>query len=422
MGSSPVLAGMLRWLSDRPLLRLFRGVFAVYLFMLVLLPSGSLFGVNVKVLSFLLLLPVAVQVSFARGQMSLARLVRLLSIPAVLLLWVFVALLYGFELTDALAQYKDLLVTMITCWFAAVLCDDDQVDTLFLLRCAVYAEVSASALKILLLIYAFARGIPLSTVIDLIHTIFGVQLMAFDFESALGRVQFISDNLIPIAIFAILCYRQVLGIRGGRALLMIFALTVSDLFSFSRYLWVFTVAALLLGLIVGKKDRFQLVLIGILTVLAIASLPFLIVVIELRFSSTVVTSSDIERIAQVAALRVFIADAPWFGHGLGSYTHRVIRSVEAPYSYEAQLLALFGQVGLAGVAYLSVLTMSYFRRLWPSSERSGVRRAGLMLLLLGWIAGGFFNPSVISSAASVSYCAIFAMAALKDKGSHSLPA
>ena len=421
MESTPVLGGLLSWLSGRPLLRLFRGVLAVYLFMLVLLPSGSLLGVNVKVLCFLLLLPLAVQVAFARGQMTVTRLVRLLSIPAILLLWVFVSLLYGFEVTDALAQYKDLLVTMITCWFAAVLCENDQMGTLFLLRSTVYAEVTASVLKLLLLGFAFARGIPVSALIELIHTIFKVQLMAFDFETALGRVQFISDNLIPIAIFAILCYRQVLGLRGGRALLMIFVLTLSDLFCFSRYLWVFTLLALVLGLLLGRKDRFQLALLSILAVLTLVSLPFLIVVIGLRFSTTVVNSSDADRIAQVAALRVFIADAPWVGHGLGSYTPRVIRSLEAPYSYEAQLLALFGQIGLVGVTYLSLLTISYFRRLWPNKERSGPRRAGLLLLLLGWFAGGFLNPSVISSAASVSYCAIFAMAALNDGALATLP-
>jgi hypothetical protein len=41
----------------------------------------------------------------------------------------------------------------------------------------------------------------------------------------------------------------------------------------------------------------------------------------------------------------------------------------------------------------------------------------LLLLLLAWIAGGFFNPSVISSAAAVSYAAIYAMAGLNgDRG------
>ena len=402
-------------LADRPLMRTFRALIALYLFMLVLLPSGSVLGINVKVLCFTLLLPVAFQVALARRQITAYRLVGLLSVPLICLLWTFVSQIYGFEARESMAQYKDLMVTICTCWFAAVLCGDDQREILFLLRWVVYAEIVTSGFKLLLLAYAFARGIPVSQLLDVISRVFGVQLMAYDFESMLGRVQFISDNLLPLCLFALLCYRKLLGLRAGRTVLILGVLLVSDLFSFSRYLWVFTAAALLCGLVVGEKDRLQAILVSLLAVLTLATLPFLIVIISLRFSATVVTSSDADRIQQVAALRSFIADAPWFGHGLGSYTHRVIRSLNAPYSYEAQLLALFGQIGIVGVSLLLLLVIVYFRRLWPDERRSGLRRAGLLLLLLGWLAGGFFNPSVISSAASVSYAAIFAMAALHDR-------
>jgi hypothetical protein len=120
-------------------------------------------------------------------------------------------------------------------------------------------------------------------------------------------------------------------------------------------------------------------------------------------------------VAQVAALKSFIADAPWFGHGLGTYSHLVWRSLDAPYVYEAQLLALFGQVGIVGVFLLVVLMMSYFRWFRPNGQRSVMLSAGLFLLLVGWLAGGFLNPSVISSAASVSYAAIFAIESLHQR-------
>jgi hypothetical protein len=212
-----------------------------------------------------------------------------------------------------------------------------------------------------------------------------------------------------------------LRIGAGRALMMLFVLLVSDLFSFSRYLWIFTVLAILCGLALGTKDLFQVSLLTILSVTIIAGLPLLSTVVSLRFSTTVVTSSDAERTAQVTALRDFIEEAPWFGHGLGSYTTRVIRSETAPYSYEAQLLALLGQIGIVGVALLALLTTYYLRNLWPARDRSVLRSGGLLLLLLAWIAGGFFNPSVISSAAAVSYAAIYAMAGLNgDRGSQDL--
>jgi len=414
MESPRLGAFLLRWLSHRPLLPLFRGLMVVYVFMLVVLPSGSILGVNVKVPCFLLLLFLAAQVSFARG-MTVARLVKLLTVPAILLLWAFLSQLYGFDPRLALGQFSDIMITICTCWFASVLCGQDQGETLSLLRWIIYAEICASSLKIAMLLYAFVRGIPVSVLLDWIRIIFGVQLMGYDFESAFGRFELISDNVIPVCIFALLCYRNLLSKRSGRTLLMLLVLVVSALFSFSRFLWAHTVMALVLGLLLGKKDRFQAILVAILTVLTVVSLPFLIVVISLRFSPVVVSESNADRVTQVAALRDFVADAPWFGHGLGSYTHRVLRSLDAPFVYEAQLLALFGQVGIVGVVFLVVLMMSYFRWFWPNNQRSGMRSGGLFLLLLGWLAGGFLNPSVISSAASVSYAAIFAMVALHER-------
>ena len=414
-GLHDLLSFALDYLSRRPMVQFLRVTLIVYVLMLVVLPSGTILGINVKLPCFLLLIPLTLQVSFARGQMTVARLVRLLSVPAVLLLWAFLSQLYGYDSRLALLQFIDIMVTMSTCWFAAVLCNRDQGETLLLLRWIVYAEVCASSLKIAMLLYAFIRGIPVTAMLDWIQSIFGVQLMGYDFESAFGRFEFVSDNIIPICIFALLCYRNLLSKHTARTLLMIALMVISSLFSFSRFLWAHTVMALVLGLLLGKKDRFQAILVGILSALTAFSLPFIIVVVSLRFSTSVVTDSDADRIQQVAALKNFITDAPWFGHGLGTYSHLVWRSLDAPYVYEAQLLALFGQVGIVGVFLLVVLMMSYFRWFRPNGQRSVMLSIGLFLLLVGWLAGGFLNPWVISSAASVSYVAIFALETLHQR-------
>lgn len=373
--------------------------------MLVLLPSGSIFGLNVKVITFVLLLPVAAQTSFALGQLTLGRLVLMLSVLVILILWSLESQIYGFDSAQAAAQFKDLFVTVCTCWFGAVLCDTGLESSTFLLRAILFSEVFASTIKIAMLSYAFSHGIPVSTLIGWIHSIFGVQLMPFDFEMAFGRIQFISDNLIPVCMFAVLAFRTRLKLNAKQALFALTMLTLSDIFCFSRYLWVFSAMAIVLGLVVGKWDRFQAGFLALITAAVLAALPFVVTIVLLRFSSAVVSTSDADRVQQIVALRSFFSEAPWFGHGLGSYSHRVIRSPEAPYSYEAQLLALLGQVGLAGVALLIALLSRYYRRAAHLAKES----VALLLLLAGWLAGGLFNPSVISSAASVSYVAILAM-------------
>ena len=392
---------------------LFRRLTATYILMLVLLPSGSIFGVNVKLIWFFLLLPVTVRFFFVQRQATRFRLALLFGVPGMLFCWLLLSQVYGFQPIYAFYQYKDLITTILSCWFAALFCAEGQAETIYFIRVVVFSETAASLLKVFLLVYAFVRGIPVTEVVELIKHVFGVSLMTMDFESMLGRVQFMSDGVIPICIFALLRYRKELRLHAAGTIVMLLLLLTSDFFSFSRYFWGYTVLAVVLGLLFGRKDFFQLSLITILSVVTLISLPVLTTVIELRFSTTLAGGSDDARVVQVAALKDFFSTSPVFGHGLGSYTTRVIRNEDAPYTYEDQLLALAGQVGIVGLAFLSSLTLYYFRDLWPHHGRGWMQSFALGMLLLGWICAGFFNPELISSAASVSYAAIAAMAGLQ---------
>jgi hypothetical protein len=294
----------------------------------------------------------------------------------------------------------------------ALLCAEGPSEAVFFVRAVILSEVAASLVKGVLLTYALVTGVPVTQVVLWLKSVFGVSLMTMDFESMLGRIQFVSDGLIPICIFAILFLRKRLNFGVKSAIGMLVLLLLSDFFAFSRYFWAFTAVAFVLGLLLGQKDRFQLALIAILSITVLASLPILTTAISLRFSSTVVDSSDQDRAEQTPALEDFFTSAPIFGHGLGSYTRKVIRSDEAPYSYEVQLLAMAGQIGLVGLLALAILGGYYFRGLWPGHGVGLMQSMGLIAILAIWIAGGLVNPELISSAASVSYAAIFAMGRL----------
>lgn len=389
--------------------RLFRYCLGIYIYMLVLLPSGSILGFNVKIVWFFALLPGAFLLYFGRGRATLSRTLLLLLIPAIMLFWFLLAQWNGFELASSLAHYKDLIVTICSCWFAALLCAEGYDESIRFLHTVIRAEVAASLLKVLLLAYALLRGVSVTEVSLWIKNIFGVSLMTYDFESTLGRIQFISDGIIPICIFAILCFRQRLRIGSALAHGMLLLLLASDFFAFSRYLWVFTVLAIVLGLLLGERSLFQVTVMVGVGLVTLVCLPLLVTVISLRFSSTVVDSSDQDRVQQVTALKDFWASEPVIGHGLGSYTRRVIRKDDAPYSYEMQLLALCGQIGVLGMVGMTALGLYYFRSLWPWKRLGAMHGLGLSLLLSAWIGSGVVNPAIISSAASVSYAAIFAI-------------
>jgi hypothetical protein len=114
----------------------------------------------------------------------------------------------------------------------------------------------------------------------------------------------------------------------------------------------------------------------------------------LRFSNRFADSSDIERTIQKNVLKRFFIEAPVFGHGLGSYSTQSIRSFEFPYSYELHVLALFGQVGILGI----VLFTCSSSKLLPKSVLIQARRAKLSdisgILLICFLASGFFNPAI----------------------------
>ena len=132
-------------------------------------------------------------------------------------------------------------------------------------------------------------------------------------------------------------------------------------------------------------------------------------VVTLRFSSNVADSSDIARVLQNRALVEFFFDAPFFGHGLENYSTQIIRSIDLPYSYESQVLALCGQVSIGGILLFVFLLLNYYRKSISVERGNYIYQFSVLLLLIDFIAAGFFNPYLLSSTAAASLGMIFAL-------------
>ena len=289
----------------------------------------------------------------------------LLAVPAALLFWLLLAQGNGFEPSSSFGEIKDILVTICTCWFAALLCTESKDETIYFLLTVVRAEIAACLLKGSLLTYAIVRGVPVTEIAQWIKGVFGVDLMTYDFESMLGRIQFHSDGLIPICIFVILCFRKRLGIGVSAAVGMLLLLLISDFFAFSRYLWVFTVLAVVLGLLLGKKDRFQFDSAfhqrSDCVCVPATSCDDRLVALFIGCGGFVGSRIAFSR---VPALHEFWESAPIMGHGLGSYTRRVIRSDDSPYSCTRfNCWRLPGKIGIVGILLFASLGTYYFRGL-----------------------------------------------------------
>ena len=247
----------LRWQSLLSTLdSFFDPLLAIFIFLAILLP-GSPHGINVKYPLYAVLIPLAFLRCFERGLATPRHLIAMLGILTSLSFWIIVALFHHFETPSIIRQFTDILLTIMVCWFVRLAWLGDTESCLRFLRLVVNASLATAAAKLGLIIYALLRGIPIVEMVLQVDSLFGVELMTMNLGDLLGRFQLIADELIPICIFIVLRYRDRLNFSSWRASLTILILIISVLFSFSRYFWVFTLITFIMGLLMGKRDRFQ---------------------------------------------------------------------------------------------------------------------------------------------------------------------
>ena len=389
--------------------RIFAVVFVVYIISLIVLPTGNVLGVNVKLLLFLALMPPALDRCLRQEPSSAA---WLLAIPTLFSFWVLLGLLNSFPLSLVLAEYKDLITTLAGSWLIALFIAQSEARTIRFLRLVVYCVAAIGAVKIAILYYSFTSGVSVAEIIRGISRAFGVELVTLDFGD-FGRVEFISDGLIPLCLFAVVGLRVELGLRRVTMLLLLAVSVFSAVLTFSRYLWVFSTLAICMGLVSARKEPIHLLFLAVAATVTAMFYDLLYAMISFRFSDSHTDDSDFARNEQKSALATFFEEAPVFGHGLGSYTPQVIRSETLPYSYENQLLALAGQIGIVGLLLLSGLLLAYYRKLIATRHHSLTYKSTVMALLLTWILGGLLNPGLISSTAAVSYGFLWALGGLR---------
>lgn len=397
--------------------RAYDRLLAIFIFVTIFLPAGSMYGFNFKYPLYLLLLPSSLIVLFHRKRATRLHLMLMVLVPAMLAIWIGIGLIYGFDLPGILRQFTDILLTLLLCWLAALYFGDSENQRVRFLRLVVNASVASALMKIGLIAYALLRGIPIAEMVLWIDKVFSVDLMTMNLGNLLGRVQFMSDEIIPLCLFIVLRHRDRLGFSNFRASISTLLLILSVIISFSRYFWIFAAAAVLLGLLLGRRDRFKVLLLSIIGGSVLASLPALVSLYQLRFSSTVAGESDLERAEQISPLKSLFFDAPFFGHGLGSFNPVLLRSeiIVSRYSYEVQLLALPGQLGMIGVGLLCLLLVFYFRRLFWRSVLTVPDRLALLALLLLWLAAGLTNPLLFHPVSGVNYASLTALCLISSK-------
>jgi hypothetical protein len=377
-------------------------LFQTMLLIAVCLPSGSIFGVNVKVPVFALLcLSLLLYLAtHSSNWLTSSDFVALASVGAALCCWGLIAIFRGeSETLQIFLQLKDIASTVILAWFCLFFVRQKLLRPEQVIAPIVCGIVALAFLKLALI--AVTVGAKVSP-IDILSNVFGEDsLVGGSMAFGLTRIEFSSDILGAFVLFVVLC-PTVSGIRMRRVPVTIVTgiLLASALLAYARYIWFLDGFAIVAALIV--EHRIKLLFLALLTLVPLASVYYeaLQPLVEARFFSDQVSDSDLIRVEQSKALLDEIKLQPLIGKGLGTHANGVIRNSANRYSYELQWLSLLMQFGAIGV--LGILTL-IFVSAQDLLKTHHPAKPWLILLFALWLLSGWTNPHLTSSFAGATF-------------------
>lgn len=378
---------------------------AFFIYASIVLPTGSIFGVNIKILSMLIFfLGLLV---YKKDYVLTSVLVKMSPFIVFIILEIFYSLVFlNYDDSYLVSQSKDIFVFFLMFYvcviYAKKICGYER-----LLDIIIKAAFLVGVMKIVILMYSFASGVPVSYIIRAMGKMFGTSIMSFDVESSsISRINFTSDSILFICIF----YLFMKIFRGGVRKIDYFFLLVicfSALLTMSRFQWAACAFSSLAAMLINLKKKKSFLILCFFSIISLVSLslPSVQEMIKTRFDERIVSSSDIERNLQRDAIYIAIEKAPVMGSGVGYYIPTMIRSTTAKYSYELQIQALVMQFGIIG----TLVIMSFILiPLFDSSRRMSIITWGSFIsVIIIWISGAFFNPVLFSSSAGASMAAIY---------------
>lgn len=374
----------------------------VLLMIAVCLPTGSIFGLNVKIPAFALFsLALALYVvSRSSKWITADEFIFLALFTAGLAFWGLVAVYRGqSETSQIFLQLKDIASTVILAWLCLFFLRRSLIRPEGVIKPVVCGIVALAVMKIALIAITLALKV---NPIQLLGNVFGDDaLVGGSIAFGLSRIEFSSDILGSFVLFALLC-PSVSGIRFRRITIGLFALVLlaSGLLAFARYIWFLEGFAIFAATII--EGRIKLLAFAILGLAGVAYAYFeeLQPVFEARFFSDQVSDSDLIRMEQSKALLNAIETRPLIGKGLGAHVNAVIRNSENPYSYELQWLSLTMQFGFAGIVAILLMIAASARDLLASHHRA---KPWLLVLFILWLLSGWTNPHLTSSFAGATF-------------------
>ncbi|MEE2282892.1 O-antigen ligase family protein [Klebsiella pneumoniae] len=325
-----------------------------------------------------------------------------------------VAILYSLSnmnsVENVLGESRDILLSVFVAVFLISCCDISDDNRKLIYRTLKATFVFIAIMKVLILIFSVATGVPMPLIISWIRDSWNIQMMSLGVEGAfLARLQIPLDSAVPFFLYFVTKELILVNKNKQRIISAFILLLVSMLLTLSRAFWAETI--LFVGLAIlfeaGVVRAFKIALVSIIStsvLLLLTPLGTLIFkLIDTRFGKTSLanSASDLERVWQNQMLYNSFIDSPVFGHGLGYFIPNAMRSVTTPYLYESQSLSMLMTLGVVGTAVLLLLYVFLCIKTIYIDTNGRVKIIVPAVFLIMWIFSGSVNPLLFGASGGV---------------------
>lgn len=217
----------------------------------------------------------------------------------------------------ATSQSKDIFIFFITTCLLISIYDTRQRSIRFMniVLCGLCVQCM---IKLIMILISLSTGMPVVYLVKEYGRMFNMDLMTYGIkDSNMGRIQFLSDEISPIAIYYL---TYVFSIKKWNKFYSLAAVLISiSLFlGMSRFYWLVSIAMLLIAIMFNFKTKSTILSILFFSFFSIAlfSSQTIDEAVNQRFDEKTTTASDSVRIEQLNNMTRKISESPLMGGGL----------------------------------------------------------------------------------------------------------
>lgn len=323
-----------------------------WMYIQILLPSGSVFNLPIKHAAtiFLFIPALIIYVYKYRVKQDFNISLFILSYM-ILFLWVFVGIEKHSNAKYAMSEYSFFAVYILVVGGFFVLCQNELVKER-IYRAFLWIFVWYVCLRLALVSFIYLEIVSISDFLLFYKSVFGLNQSSFPMVPVgLWRINSANDIFLFLGAYYFVVNYKWLGGSSILKCLLLVAIVLACYVAFSRIGFIILVLAMSMRFILSKKIAVYFIVLVCASFLSVGyfSQKFEVgtSIVE-RFTGDATKESNDIKVNQIDAIGNTINSQPILGVGFGGSLMGNIRSEDSPFSYEAQIPSFFAKLGVLG--------------------------------------------------------------------------